>query len=123
MAKKKTKKIASRKTTNVEPLMVDIFMNSKYSDRDKIDDVMDNFNFERIHKLMVALDWCWSHVGGVPELPDIKKWARQCLKDSIKTGTCNTGGFEASYLECHFDLKFVVGSWDTYYLDEVTEPT
>lgn len=36
-----------------------------------VDEIMDNFDFEKVHKVMVALNWGW-HGNGVPGLSDIK---------------------------------------------------
>lgn len=79
-----------------------------------IDEIMDNFDFERVHKTMVALKWGWWNIG-VPELSDIKKSARRLLKTSIEENTCvGTGGFLVEKEGDYISLKFVVAEWDNY---------
>lgn len=68
--------------------------------RDTIDYILDNFDFEGVHKAMIALNWKWAGCGGVPETPDLRKMARQLLKDSFEYGETNelgTGGFYTKY--------------------------
>ncbi len=74
-----------------------------------IDEVMDCFNFEQVHKVMVFLDWKWANYdlgfNEVPDTDDMKATALQCLHTAIQeyekagkplTGmNVATGGFEA----------------------------
>ena len=82
-----------------------------------IDEVMDCFDFERVHKAMVALDWTWHDVDGVPDVYEIKKHARALLKDAIKRNVIlSTGGFRVGFdpdEEVLF-LEFIVDSWEAY---------
>jgi hypothetical protein len=64
--------------------------------QEQIDEIMDTFDFERVHKVMEYLDWTW---GGYPESPSIsviRIHARERLKDAVKHGSSNTGGFVAT---------------------------
>jgi hypothetical protein len=85
------------------------------TEQEMIDEIMDCFEFEKVHKTMVALDWKWVSCKEVPELHEIKKAAREHLKRAIAEGTSWSGGFRATYdgninvLE----LMFVVEDWDT----------
>lgn len=65
-----------------------------------INDIMDKFQFENVHKAMQAVNWCW-HGGGVPELHEIKNAARRLLKEAAfsPTGYCASGGFRAERKE------------------------
>ena len=95
-----------------------------------IDEVMDNFDFEKVHLAMVALDWKWATVEGrVPEIPELKKNARSILKDAIKSSvekyngdgvTCATGGFYGYYNDKTQTLRlyFAVDQWGAYVDDE-----
>lgn len=64
-----------------------------------LDNIMDNFDFKKVHDVMEHLDWKWAGVGGVPTVDDLKEEAARLLWD-----VCNdsencliaTGGFEAS---------------------------
>ena len=71
-----------------------------------IDDIIDEFNFEKVHKAMTALDWKWAiPITGndgtlelqVPSLSRLKKFARYLLIDSIETELCFSGGLKAEY--------------------------
>lgn len=90
-------------------------MEDKY--QDAIDDIIDNFDFEKVHKTMKALKWEWTAEGGVPEIPSIKKQARKLLKAAFENKSYNaTGGFEVSYSSDengeYVRLMFVVAEWD-----------
>ena len=71
-----------------------------------IDDVIDDFDFEKVHIAMTALDWKWAIPRTsldqlielqVPTLVKLKEFARWALKRSIETGICSSGGFKAEY--------------------------
>lgn len=97
---------------------------------ERIGNVMDNFDFDRVKKVMDALEWGWavdnpeySGQTEIPELSDIRKMARKLMKEayelSVKEGcgyTIATAGFEA-YCDAgddYLSLKFVVTDWDDY---------
>lgn len=86
--------------------------------KEAIDSILDNFDFERVHKAMTALNWTWITTKGVPEIPDLRQKARELLKDvsKRKSGTTvGTGGFEASKEDGVLQLEFVLYSWDQEY--------
>ena len=71
-----------------------------------IDDVIDEFDFEKVHIAMTALDWKWAIPATsldesinleVPTLVRLKEFARYQLIGCIKTGFCSSGGFKAEY--------------------------
>jgi hypothetical protein len=71
-----------------------------------IDDIIDEFNFEKVHIAMTALDWKWvnSNTGDdgylklqVPTLVRLKEFARYQLIGSIKSGFYSSGGLKAEY--------------------------
>lgn len=83
-----------------------------------IDEVMREFNFERVSKTMQSLDWRWAITssGRIPSLAEIRTLARQLLLDAIeRKGLASTGGFEASYSENpvgpSLKLRFIVEEW------------
>ena len=84
--------------------------------KEAIENILDNFDFETVHKAMKALEWTWHFTEGVPEIPDLRKEARRLLKDVAKRKEdkffTSTGGFEV-YKEGGFlELKFVIAEWD-----------
>lgn len=71
-----------------------------------IDDVIDEFDFEKVHIAMTALDWKWAippaSLGDlielqVPTLVRLKEFARWQLIHSIETGYCSSGGLKSEY--------------------------
>jgi hypothetical protein len=96
-----------------------------------IDDILDEFDFHKVHKAMKALDWRW--VGnGVPTIDELRNGAHHLLRGAANSrlyefknehwleGIVNsTGGFQATAY-CNeskskiirLDLKFVLTEWD-----------
>lgn len=90
---------------------------------EKIDEVLDKFDFEKVHHVMEFLEWTWggdedSHI---PDIPELRKTARKLLKDAseIKKGRrcTSTGGFyaEAEYYrkQIYLRLYFAVEEQET----------
>ena len=91
------------------------------------DNILDNFDFEKVHTAMVALDWKWSSLGSdghVPEVYELRREARKLLTDviykHIETGDkwvgISTGGFDTELLVCDdglpdLSLRFYVDEW------------
>ena len=89
--------------------------------KEKIEQIMENFDFEMVHKVMVALEWEW-YFGrggsGIPSVESLKKKAMEllsrvneliCDKDEV---TCSCGGFEAKYHDGFLNLSFIVEEWE-----------
>ena len=82
--------------------------------------IMDTFDFGRVHKVMVALDWKWISIDDGMRVPDeceIRMEARRLLTQAVKEKiSISTGGFYATYRNNDdvewIDLKFVVEQWD-----------
>ncbi len=48
-----------------------------------IDEIMDEFNFARVHKAMVALDWKWaSSKNYIPSMDELRTEAERLLRDA-----------------------------------------
>ena len=88
--------------------------------QDALDNIMDNFDFDQVHKVMVFLNWKWANMNGglnVPEKYELRSEARRLLKMAIEEKTTvSTGGFIAEYTEKEesrwMDLKLVISDWD-----------
>ena len=87
--------------------------------QDALDNIMDNFDFDQVHKVMVFLNWKWVNSNGslgVPEKYELRGEARRLLKMAIEEKTTvSTGGFIAEYIDEKggwMDLKFVISEWD-----------
>lgn len=90
-----------------------------------IQNILCHFNFERVHKAMLALDWGWASgppydITHIPDLVEIKEsalsqlnyTARKC-EENGREFHCGTGGFEVSaYPDGSMSLKFVVEDWE-----------
>lgn len=103
---------------------IDFTKNMKTS-QDKIDTIMDNFNFTRVEQAMRATKWIWGGAeepDGIPTEPELRKCARRLLVDVSKKNvseedfrwSISTGGFKASkYHDGELELEFIMESWET----------
>ena len=93
--------------------------------RNKIDDIMENFDFERVHKVMDMLEWRWgSAKNGVPSVEELKKEAKRLLVTACsEKNHISTGGFKAVFEKsigwgCDNDddpyvgLEFILEEWE-----------
>lgn len=83
-----------------------------------IDDIMDNFNFEKVHKVMTFLNWTWYNLETmkeyIPTIQEIRSSARDRLKTVLleKYGYCESGGLVArKYDDDTISLEFKIESW------------
>ena len=71
--------------------------------RDKLQELLDDFDFERVHKVMEVLDWHWVGVNGIPKEEDmipIVKILYDDIEDRVIHGEysfCATGGFKLTF--------------------------
>jgi hypothetical protein len=89
-----------------------------------IDHVIEEFDFDMVHKAMRLLDWHWMTTRGngfeVPSKEQLIASARQRLRSSVKSGYCASGGLVARYHPATkkdgewFSLEFVLCSADNY---------
>lgn len=77
----------------------------------------DNFDFEKVHKVMMATNWVWSfHTHedgtedkGVPDLNTIHNHAYKLLKEAYDNGNhVSTGGFTAGWENGELYLSFTL---------------
>lgn len=78
----------------------------------KISEILDNFDFEMVHKAMIALEWNW-YMGicgeGIPSVGALKKVAGELLSDAwMKKTTISSGGFSAEYYDGDIALRFIL---------------
>jgi hypothetical protein len=80
----------------------------------KINEVIDFFDFEKVHNVMEFLNWQWQGAGiGVPKVYDLKETATNLIIETInktletsKDYSITTGGFEASsYLDENNEIQ------------------
>lgn len=80
-----------------------------------IDEILDEFDFERVHKVMVALDWQWYNTAGVPSIGDLRRAARSLLQQVVDGKNLRytaTGGFVAYMEDGVLGLRFEVASFE-----------
>lgn len=94
-----------------------------------VEDMMDCFDFRRVHDCMKALDWEWFSLGErVPEEWEIRKLARKLMLSVPETynheeyGTGSGGLHVRAFYEnrnlVSMDLLFVVSEWSCHVKDE-----
>lgn len=81
-----------------------------------------NFGWDRVHKAMIALNWCWS-LGrdsfgndnmGIPNIETIKNHAYRLLKQAYEEDkTISTGGFTAGWDSGELYLTFTLEEWSS----------
>ena len=96
---------------------------NKCPHQELIDEVMDNFNFNKVHKVMTFLDWNWFSPKGfsIPTIDEIKEEARRLLVDAVtKHTTIASGGFKARFEdspdgeEPFIGLEFIIEDFSNY---------
>lgn len=85
-------------------------------------EIGENFNWEKVHKAMKALDWVWyfgkDKLGkdqmGIPDIPTLKNSAYLLLKESYEDGlTHGLGGFSAGWEDGEMFLAFTLEDYCT----------
>ncbi len=89
-----------------------------------IDEVIDKFNFERVHVAMTALDWQWQTTRNdgmeLPSVARLKAMARHLLTEATTEKAVGSGGFQAEYhidlnsKQEYYSLKFILCEADSY---------
>lgn len=76
--------------------------------------IMDNFDFEKVHKYMVKHKWTWTKIG-TPSIQDLELHTKKLMNDhwgSEKgTNNCRFGGFAWEFTPSWCMLKFSDSSW------------
>jgi hypothetical protein len=91
--------------------------------QEHIDEVMDWFDFDAVHKYMEATNWQWAGVSGVPSKADLRQYVRdgmtRCYGNQSRSTEC--GGFRIDYHRGedksgtwdNFHVLFVISRWYT----------
>ena len=91
-----------------------------------IEDILDEFDFHRVQKVMDFLDWQWATaVDGVPSVGEMRRQARKLLEfahahSDKPSYSVATGGFEAACImeegdkTKYLSLKFVIEEGNNY---------
>jgi hypothetical protein len=104
---------------------------SNYNQYEKdIDNIMEHFDFEKVYKVMMFLEWKWVTNSGlrVPDIQEIKTFARDLMTKAVNemisydTNEYHTatGGFEVCLNKnkengkINIQLSFVLSQWDNW---------
>lgn len=84
----------------------------KLTQKEMIDNIMDNFDFERVHNTMWLLNWWWFDKG-VPSVDQLKQEARKHLDRAIEQvlSPNNTESIDAAWMSASGGL--VARAWKT----------
>jgi len=67
----------------------------------RIEDIMDEFDFDKVHKVMDSLDWTWVGVeagDNIPSRAELRRSARRLLQQSVQTkSSIGSGGFHIEF--------------------------
>jgi len=88
-----------------------------------MDEVMDYFDFHKVHITMKHLKWFWHDSKEVPSIADLRKHVR-CQMGRIygkNNYGVSSGGFKTKYFSGtedgvkwdYFEVAFIVSDWDT----------
>ncbi len=82
---------------------------------EKINEIIKNFDFEKVRKVMVALDWAWRFDDRSPLVGELVITAQRLLTEVVEKEEdwgISTGGFLATKRNGMLALKFMVEEWD-----------
>jgi hypothetical protein len=89
-----------------------------------VDELLDQFDFEKVKEVMDALDWKWGMARWgtgtealVPDIPELRKQAREMLWELIrsKNRMIKMGGLVVEKDDDDtLELRFEVTSWNTW---------
>jgi len=85
----------------------------------QVEEVLESFDFDRVHQVMESLSWTWANLDRVPTRAELVSEARRLLAElGGRPGVHGSGGLRASYKEDGtLSLKFILcESWSD--LDE-----
>ena len=76
--------------------------------------IIDNFDFQQVHKVMNFLNWTWALTPGTPTISELKIEATKLLNDVYNSkGWIATGGFKATKYHDFLELEFIITDWSS----------
>ena len=96
--------------------------------------VMEEFDFDRVHRIMENLDWKWDGIGcckmTVPSTYRMTKYAEKLLRDAAQhyggkeSYSCSSGGFTAKFDGEALTLQFILTEMTSFASDfiDIDEP-
>ena len=83
----------------------------KKSNLKAIDAILDDFDFEMVHRVMNTMRWSWMPHNDSPDVREMRRTARGLLMrlcDESDIESCGTGGFEARWVDDGLELRFIL---------------
>ena len=80
-----------------------------------INEILDEFDFEKVHRTMKVLEWTWYGSDGVPSIGDLRRQARELLQELLRNDRYHltgTGGLFAYRMADTVGLRFEVTSYE-----------
>ena len=79
-----------------------------------IDEILDEFNFQDVHRAMKALNWTWYGSDDSPSIGDLRRQSRKLLQELLKDNNqcVGTGGLFAYKEEGLVGLRFEVTRYE-----------
>ena len=125
-------KAALKEKHEAEPAPKTSEDNLTEDEKQKIESIMNHFDFEKVHNIMKFLDWKWAFSkNGTPSVEELKKEAHRLLVDACEEKTTiSTGGFKAIYEadgswdvddDFYLGLEFIVEDCEGFTKDEDNE--
>lgn len=84
------------------------------------DSLLNEFDFEMVHKCMKAMDWQWAVIGCVPTIKHMKKHVQElfnslileCFCENLERCSLSSGGFSLTVNKTNdditLDLEFII---------------
>ncbi len=86
-----------------------------------IDEILDQFDFEKVKEVMDALNWTWGTgtKAHVPDIPELRKQSRELLWDLVRskdrTRMIQAGGLVVEKDDDDtLELRFEITAWNTW---------
>lgn len=81
----------------------------------RVEEILKNFDFEKVRKAMLALDWCYGSDTEVPTIGELFFLAKELLEKTLENrySSISTGGFKATLSTDGFlSLEFIIADWN-----------
>ena len=89
-----------------------LVLEGDFNYKKQIKDILDEFDFKRVHESMIKLNWKWvtSDLKSeyFPDIQELKNTAQHCLERAVKCQFSETGGFLAAHCGGVLNLYFVL---------------
>ena len=95
--------------------MVDFTINKK----EHIQYIIENFNFEKVYKVMESLHWTWLGSNRSPTIEELKMTAGMLLYNVCDDNceSSSTGGLKATRHDDYLELEFIISYYDSSMLN------